>query len=122
MQAASVAKQCYVSGAVDTILATLLRFTGLADAAAPPAATVAQLAGGRLAQAAVAALFDIAAEHADMLRHGWTTALDAIMRLHVLRLLDPSVFLDASVRAPHGSRKLACAGLVFRGSCGCPCP
>jgi hypothetical protein len=98
-QVAAGARQCCIDGVLDTMLATLAKFSLPPDPAAPPSAVAALLATSRLAEAALAALFDIAGEHADALRHGWSTAIDTVMRLHVARLVDPSVFLDASVRS-----------------------
>jgi hypothetical protein len=82
------------------VLSTLSRFTTPSTTASQPTATASIIALGSsvLAQEACVTLFEVAAEHSDMLRHGWATVMDAIMRLHKLRLLNSSVFFDDSVR------------------------
>ena len=93
-----MAKLVSAEGAVDAILSALARFTAAADPTLAYGHALTAFSGSRLARAAVAALFDIAADHADQLRQGWTPLVECLMRLHKLRLVDADVFCDASVR------------------------
>ena len=93
-----MAKQVSAEGAVDAILSALARFTAAADPALPLGHALTQFSSSRLAQAAVVTLFDVAGEHADMLRQGWTPLVDCLMRLHKLRLVEGDVDLGPGLR------------------------
>ena len=98
MQGAAAAKNCHADGVVDAILNTLAQFTMPADPGASYPRAVVDFGSSLLARDATFTLFGIAAEHADQMRAGWATCLACVLRLHQLRLVEPSVFSDAQVR------------------------
>ena len=100
VQVAATAKATHSQNVIDAVLTTLLQFTRVADPSQPYAHAVVAFGSSALARDATVTLFDIAADYADLMRTGWATCLDCLLRLHKCRLVEPAIFTDAQVR-PH---------------------
>lgn len=100
VQVAAAAKATHSQNVIDALLTTLLQFTRAADPAQPYAHAIVAFGSSTLAREATVTLFDIAADYADLMRSGWATALDCLLRLHRCRLVEPAVFTDAQVPPP----------------------
>lgn len=100
VQVAATAKATHSQNVIDALLTTLLQFTRAADPTQPYAHAIVSFGSSTLAREATVALFDIAADYADLMRSGWATCLDCLLRLHKCRLVDPSIFTDAQVPLP----------------------
>lgn len=108
VQVAATAKATHSQNVIDAVLTTLLQFTRVADPSQPYAHAVVAFGSSALARDATVTLFDIAADYADLMRTGWATCLDCLLRLHKCRLVEPAIFTDAQVR-PH----VPCPALTY---------